>query len=83
MDMPQKGGAPSIGRGTATKVEVCRLREGELCRKELQQLLEVEGTRVEKKDQKAEGKGERREKSSKMHNMTSERSMDKDRNGED
>jgi len=45
--------------------------------------LEVEGTRVEKKDQGVEGKGERRGKSGEVHNVTSKRSMDEDKNGED
>jgi len=83
MDVSQKGGVPSAGRSVATKIEMYRLWGRKSRCKELQQLLEVERTRVEEEDKGVKGESKRREKSSEAHNATSKRSMDENRNGED
>jgi len=44
--------------------------------------LEVERTRVEEKNKGAKRENERRRKNGEAHNVTSERSVDENRNGE-
>ena len=44
--------------------------------------MEVERTRVEEKDKGVERENERRRKSGEAHDVTSERSVDENRNGE-
>ena len=82
IDMSQKSGVPRKGEDAAEEVGVQGVQRGKSCCKELQQLLEVERTRVKKEGEgvkgiKGEGKGRR--KSGEAHNVTSKSSVDEDR----
>ena len=83
MDMSNKGGVPRTGRSAAEGVGVKGVQRREPRCKELQQLLEVEGTGVKEGVEGIKGKDKGRRKSGEVHNATSKSSMDKDRLRED
>jgi len=59
------------------------MQEEKPCRKELRQLLEVEGAGGEKKVEEVEEKANRRRKSIEAYDAISERNLDEDWNKED
>ena len=85
--MSKKSGVPFQGRGAAEgEGSVQSMWRREPYRKKLRQLLEMEGTEVEKEGEGiegVEGESKRRRKSGEVHNATSESSVDENRPRED